>query len=142
MSGLVICAATPTLRNTKLSRQGLMNSGISGLNFEYSALLAFATRQKKVFSKQTSWDDMSKNDLPSMVDHILTVTGESKISYIGHSQVVLDRRNCILYYRFLFACKLFKGTLIGFAQFGMNQILASRIKIFIGLVCHDDAFSK
>ena len=43
-----------------------------------------------------SWDDMARDDLPSMIYYILNVTQQTKIAYIGHSQ----------------------GTMIAFAQFG------------------------
>lgn len=33
-----------------------------------------------------SWHEMGIYDLPAVIDHILSITGEKKISYIGHSQ--------------------------------------------------------
>ena len=33
----------------------------------------------------SSWDDMGKYDIPTMIDHILNVTKQNKIFYIGHS---------------------------------------------------------
>jgi hypothetical protein len=57
-------------------------------DFRYGLLLLHYCRlfivERYIFN---SWDDMSKSDLPSMVNYILKITGEEKISYIGHSQV-------------------------------------------------------
>lgn len=33
-----------------------------------------------------SWDEMAQDDLPSMINYILTLTQHSKIAYVGHSQ--------------------------------------------------------
>ena len=33
----------------------------------------------------SSWDEMGTFDIPAMIDHILKVTGQEKIFYIGHS---------------------------------------------------------
>ena len=43
-----------------------------------------------------SWDDMARDDLPSMIYYILHLTQYPQIAYVGHSQ----------------------GTMIGFAEFG------------------------
>lgn len=43
-----------------------------------------------------SWDDMARDDLPSMIYYILKATKQPQLAYVGHSQ----------------------GTLIGFTQFG------------------------
>ena len=43
-----------------------------------------------------SWDDMARDDLPSMISYILNVTQQTTIGYIGHSQ----------------------GTMIAFAELG------------------------
>ena len=32
-----------------------------------------------------SWDDMGKYDIPAMIDHILKVTKQDQIFYVGHS---------------------------------------------------------
>lgn len=58
-----------------------------------------------------SYDEMAQKDLPAMVDYILKVTGQEKISYIGHSQ----------------------GTTIAFIAFSSMPELASKIKLFVGL---------
>ncbi|KAJ2949411.1 hypothetical protein O0L34_g15326 [Tuta absoluta] len=33
-----------------------------------------------------SWHEIGLEDLPAMIDHVLNVTGQSKLKYIGHSQ--------------------------------------------------------
>ncbi|CAF4455388.1 unnamed protein product, partial [Rotaria magnacalcarata] len=33
-----------------------------------------------------SWDDMARDDLPSMIYYILNVTQQTQIGYVGHSQ--------------------------------------------------------
>jgi pimeloyl-ACP methyl ester carboxylesterase len=58
-----------------------------------------------------SWSEMAKYDLPAMINYVLNETGQEQLYYIGHSQ----------------------GSLIGFAEFGQNQELASKIKLFIAL---------
>ncbi|CAL8284138.1 unnamed protein product [Merluccius merluccius] len=58
-----------------------------------------------------SYDEMAQKDLPAVVDHILKVTGQEKIFYIGHSQ----------------------GTTIAFIAFSSMPELASKIKLFVGL---------
>lgn len=58
-----------------------------------------------------SWDDMARYDLPTMLNYVLRVTGRQKLSYIGHSQ----------------------GTLIAFAQFSHDHVLASKVQSFIAL---------
>ncbi|CAF3712531.1 unnamed protein product [Rotaria sp. Silwood1] len=56
-----------------------------------------------------SWDDMARDDLPSMIYYILNVTQQTQISYVGHSQ----------------------GTLIGFAQFGgLSNIVQNNVSFF------------
>lgn len=32
-----------------------------------------------------SWDEIGNYDLPAVINHILKTTGQSKLSYIGHS---------------------------------------------------------
>ncbi|KAK5850366.1 hypothetical protein PBY51_001250 [Eleginops maclovinus] len=58
-----------------------------------------------------SYDEMALKDLPAMVNHILKVTGQEQIYYIGHSQ----------------------GTTIAFIAFSALPELASKIKMFFGL---------
>ena len=58
-----------------------------------------------------SWDEMATYDLPATVDKILSVTGVQQIFYVGHSE----------------------GGEIAFAQFSIDQTLASKIKLFVGL---------
>ena len=54
---------------------------------------------------------MASQDLPAVIEHIINSTGQQQIYYAGHSQ----------------------GTMIAFAEFSRNQILAKRIKKFFGL---------
>lgn len=54
---------------------------------------------------------MAEHDLPSTIDYILELCKQKSLFYIGHSQ----------------------GTLIAFAQLGINIRLQSQIKLFVGL---------
>lgn len=59
-----------------------------------------------------SWDDMARDDLPSMVYYILNITKETQLAYIGHSQ----------------------GTLIAFAEFGRpTSWVANNISFYASL---------
>ena len=58
-----------------------------------------------------SFDEISNFDLTAMVDYVLRVTNVAQLIYIGHSQ----------------------GSMIQFAQLSKNQVLASKIKLFIAL---------
>ncbi|XP_031694641.1 gastric triacylglycerol lipase [Anarrhichthys ocellatus] len=58
-----------------------------------------------------SYDEMALKDLPAAVNHILKVTSQDQIYYIGHSQ----------------------GTTIAFIALSTLPELASKIKLFIGL---------
>uniref|UniRef100_A0A3P9CRH9 Lipase n=2 Tax=Haplochromini TaxID=319058 RepID=A0A3P9CRH9_9CICH len=58
-----------------------------------------------------SHDELALKDLPAVVDHILKVTGQEQIFYIGHSQ----------------------GTTIAFMAFSTLPKLASKIRLFFGL---------
>ncbi|CAF3419845.1 unnamed protein product [Rotaria sp. Silwood1] len=57
-----------------------------------------------------SWDEMAKDDLPSMINYILNVTKYTQIGYIGHSQ----------------------GTLIAFTEFGRPDSLVQNNISFYG----------
>ena len=52
-----------------------------------------------------SWDEMARYDVPAMLNYILRITGNEKLYYIGHSQ----------------------GTLIAFAQFSHDHVLANKV---------------
>ncbi|XP_035668788.1 gastric triacylglycerol lipase-like isoform X2 [Branchiostoma floridae] len=58
-----------------------------------------------------SWDEMARYDLPKMLTHALSVTNQTQLYYVGHSQ----------------------GTMIGFAEFSRNQELARKVKTFFAL---------
>ncbi|XP_062520480.1 gastric triacylglycerol lipase-like [Corticium candelabrum] len=58
-----------------------------------------------------SWDEMALLDLPAMINYVIEVTNQTEIFYVGHSQ----------------------GTVMGFAGFSVNQVLASHIKAFFAL---------
>ncbi|CAF4092470.1 unnamed protein product [Rotaria socialis] len=59
-----------------------------------------------------SWDDMARDDLPSMISYILNVTKYTQIAYVGHSQ----------------------GTMIAFAQFGhIDSNLQNNISFWAAL---------
>ena len=59
-----------------------------------------------------SWDDMARDDLPSMIFYILNATKHSQIGYVGHSQ----------------------GTMIGFAEFGRpGSTVASNVSFYAAL---------
>jgi len=57
-----------------------------------------------------TWDEMAAIDLPTMINYILTVSGQQKLSYIGVSQ----------------------GSCIGFAGFE-DPALSSKVDLFIGV---------
>ncbi|XP_033107826.1 lysosomal acid lipase/cholesteryl ester hydrolase-like [Anneissia japonica] len=58
-----------------------------------------------------SFDEMAAYDLPSMVNYVLKVSNQKKLSYVGHSQ----------------------GTTMGFIAFSNNQQLAEKINLFVAL---------
>ncbi|XP_024119868.1 lysosomal acid lipase/cholesteryl ester hydrolase-like, partial [Oryzias melastigma] len=58
-----------------------------------------------------SYDEMALKDLPAAINHVLNVTAQDQIFYIGHSQ----------------------GTTIAFMAFSALPELASKIKLFFGL---------
>eukprot|EP00927_Polykrikos_kofoidii_P009904 TRINITY_DN1415_c0_g1_i1.p1 TRINITY_DN1415_c0_g1~~TRINITY_DN1415_c0_g1_i1.p1 ORF type:complete len:441 (-),score=72.65 TRINITY_DN1415_c0_g1_i1:96-1343(-) len=58
-----------------------------------------------------SWDEMALRDLPANVDYVLTTTGRSSLSYVGHSQ----------------------GTIQAFAGFSQDAELSKKIDLFVAL---------
>ncbi|XP_064619780.1 gastric triacylglycerol lipase-like [Lineus longissimus] len=58
-----------------------------------------------------SFDEMALQDLPAFVNKVISVTNESKISYVGYSE----------------------GTMMGFAGFSQNQTLANQVKAFYAM---------
>ncbi|CAF0842296.1 unnamed protein product [Adineta ricciae] len=59
-----------------------------------------------------SWDDMARDDLPSMINYILNRTEQTEIGYVGHSQ----------------------GTMIAFAEFGNEKsVVRDNVKFFAAL---------
>ncbi len=52
-----------------------------------------------------SWQEMAEYDIPAMVEYILDVTGNTELSYVGHSQ----------------------GTLIAFAKFSSDIEFAKKV---------------
>ncbi|CAF4829129.1 unnamed protein product [Rotaria magnacalcarata] len=56
-----------------------------------------------------SWDDMARDDLPSMIYYILNQTKQTQIGYVGHSQ----------------------GTMVGFAEFGnLNNSAQNNVSLY------------
>ena len=59
-----------------------------------------------------SWDDMSHDDLPSMIDYILNATNHKQLAYVGHSQ----------------------GTMIAFAEFGrLDSVVQEKVSFWTAL---------
>jgi len=58
-----------------------------------------------------TWDEMALYDLPALVDYVLESTGESTLSYIGHSE----------------------GTIQAFAGFSRSQELSRKVNLFVAL---------
>jgi len=58
-----------------------------------------------------TWDDMAKYDLPAKLGFVLTTTGASNLTYVGHSE----------------------GTETAFAAFSTNAALAAKINLFVAL---------
>ena len=56
-----------------------------------------------------SWDEMAHYDLPAMLNYVLRVTGRRNLSYVGHSQ----------------------GTLIAFARFSGDHVLADKVALIL-----------
>jgi hypothetical protein len=50
------------------------------------------TEPTEIDHKSFSWDEMALYDFPTNINYILQVTGASKISYIGHSEVLVMAR--------------------------------------------------
>lgn len=76
----------------------------------YSRMHKFLKPNDKRFW-QFSFDEHSQIDLHVMIDHVIKVTSQHKIRYVGHSQ----------------------GTMMGFAGFSHNKTLASHIEDFYAL---------
>ncbi|CEG37152.1 RxLR-like protein [Plasmopara halstedii] len=55
-----------------------------------------------------SWQEMALYDMPAMINYVLNVTGQSMLSYVGHSE----------------------GTMQAFAGFSVNQHLAKKVSYF------------
>ena len=58
-----------------------------------------------------TWQHMEEFDLPASIDYVLRVTGEEKLTYIGHSQ----------------------GTLIMFAHLSANPEFINKLHLFVAL---------
>jgi len=58
-----------------------------------------------------TFEDMGKNDLPTQIEFVLNATGQTKLTYVGHSQ----------------------GTTQAFAGFSINPSLAARVNLFVAL---------
>ena len=54
---------------------------------------------------------MGAYDLPATIDKVLSVSGQSSLVYIGYSQ----------------------GSQMAFAQYSVNKMLASKVKLFVAL---------
>ena len=59
----------------------------------------------------SSWDEMASKDLPAVMNHIVNITKQREMYYVGHSQ----------------------GTMIAFAEFSHNQELTKKVKKFFAL---------
>ncbi|XP_001630461.2 lysosomal acid lipase/cholesteryl ester hydrolase [Nematostella vectensis] len=58
-----------------------------------------------------SFEEFGEYDIPAMIEHALSVSGQSQLYYIGHSQ----------------------GTLVGFISFSTHPEIAKKVKRFIAL---------
>ena len=59
-----------------------------------------------------SWGDMSRDDLPSMINYILNATQQTHIGYVGHSQ----------------------GTMLGLAEFGrLDSVVQNNVSFWAAL---------
>ncbi|XP_068744852.1 lipase member K-like [Montipora capricornis] len=58
-----------------------------------------------------SWQEMADYDLPAMINHVLQVTGQKQLFYVGHSQ----------------------GTMIAFNGFADNPDLGKKVRAFFAL---------
>ena len=74
-------------------------------------LHSFVLHLNLSLKKKNRFDEHALIDLPTMLNHALSVSGQSQLFYAGHSQ----------------------GTVMGFAGFTANKTLASQINAFIAL---------
>eukprot|EP00928_Gymnodinium_smaydae_P023866 TRINITY_DN19523_c0_g1_i2.p1 TRINITY_DN19523_c0_g1~~TRINITY_DN19523_c0_g1_i2.p1 ORF type:complete len:411 (+),score=31.84 TRINITY_DN19523_c0_g1_i2:90-1322(+) len=58
-----------------------------------------------------TYDEMALYDLPASIEYVLSATGSASLSYVGHSQ----------------------GTLQAFAGFSLNEVLSTKIDLFVAL---------
>ena len=79
--------------------------------FFLSLSLSLSHKHTHTCTHVHSFDEHSLIDLPAMIDFALSISGQEKLYYVGHSQ----------------------GTMMGFAGFSQNQTLASKIIEFYPL---------
>jgi len=58
-----------------------------------------------------TWDEMAKFDFPAMINYALNETGQSTLTYIGHSQ----------------------GTIQAFSGLSINPVISSKVNLFVAL---------
>jgi len=83
----------------------------------------YLTQDDEDYWNLIDFDNMISQDLPSMIDKALEVSGQKSLIYIGHSQ----------------------GTLMGFGGFPLNPELTAKVDLFIALapvayVSHVDSY--
>ena len=79
--------------------------------WRYSTLLTPPFNSNCETMPCSSYDEMVRYDLPSMITYVMEITQQNEIYYVGHSQ----------------------GTIVAFAGFSANQSLASHIKSVFAL---------
>jgi pimeloyl-ACP methyl ester carboxylesterase len=78
----------------------------------YSMTNTKYSQDDPMFWTMIDMDWMARYDLPAVIDHVLSRTGRSTLSYVGHSQ----------------------GGFMGFAGFGdVNKQYAKKVDVFVGL---------